>query len=519
MKNFLVMHSLLLMLAIHTYMSMTIPSTPRCKREIVESYNLNGYITQRDQRMYLCPEIRSTCCSIFDQFQMYSNWKEKIKPKLLKYYDGILRKLNNLKKLVKAVNDIDIKKHADHLTISDSKKGILMTNYLKLKAQNTELLFSRLISMSKDSSEYMMTLRSSFYCVICDFSSHPFIEIPSKKIKFSSGFCKALADNTINFSYFLNEKLVPFLINLSKITSVFGMSESDKPLKLKNFKKLKNHVKQCARAVKGGKKVGTKCKKYCNHYKLNANAPVIEGYSVFMNEAANMMMRFIKNYGKKDRILELKKDMKGPKERKLQHAESLLAEVDFDPDQLAHMKDPYDHGTEDPRFDSYTLNKMFNFQQTVEDDRQKGYVNFIKNKLHYFDVEYDFENADENDIFKTNTKTIVDIENFDSVFGAHGIDVDKHASQTNIDEDIKNLVSHIKNKSHYKILYEKLDPNLVEQLNDVSNEDVTHFHRDNFIIFRDFKLYLKRDEIMNRLKDVRNNVASEEALDRRFSNP
>ena len=508
----------LLLLAMSLTHSLTIPSTPRCKREIVESYNLNGYITQRDQRMYLCPEIKSTCCSPYDQFVMYSNWKDKIKPKLTKYYDGILRKLNNLKKLILQVNQIDIKKHAAHLTISDAKKGKLLASLEKLKKTNIELLFSRLMSMSKDSSEYMMGLRSSFYCIICDFKSHKDIDIKAKKIKFSSGFCKSLADNTINFSYFLNEKLVPFLIDLSKITSVFGMSESDKPLKLKNFKKLKNHVKGCARAVKKGIKVGTKCKKYCNHYKLNANAPVLEGYSIFMNEAANMMLRFIKNYGKQDRILELKESLKKPVERKLtQDPQAILSEVDYDPDVLQNLKDPYDGGTEDPRFDSYSLNKMFNFQVGYEKDRQKGYVNFIKNKLHYFDVEYDFENADEDDIFKTNTKVVVDLENFDSVFSSHGIDVNTHAEKTNIDEDIKNLVSHIKNKSQFKILYEKLDPNLVEQLNDVGNSDVEHFHRDNFLKFKNFKLYLKRDEMMSGLDAVKHDLSQQYYVDKNYS--
>ena len=144
------------------------------------------------------------------------------------------------------------------------------------------------------------------------------------------------------------------------------------------------------------------------------------------------------------------------KERKLtQDPHSLLAEVDFDPKELEHIPDPYDGGKEDPRFDSYTLNKMFNFQVDYEKDRQKGYVNFIKNKLHYFDVEYDFENADEDDIFKTNTKVVVDLENFDSWFGPEGINVDKHAEQTNIDEDIKNLVSHI--KVNFNIFYIHLE--------------------------------------------------------------
>ena len=194
----------------------------------------------------------------------------------------------------------------------------------------------------------------------------------------------------------------------------------------------------------------------------------------------------------------------------------LLAEVDYDPDTIHHMKDPYDSGTEDPRLDSWTLNKMFNFQQDYEKDRQKGYVNFIKNKLHYFDVEYDFESADEDDIFKTNTKVVIDLENYDSVFGPVGINVDKHAEQTNIDEDIKNLVSHIKNKSQFKILYEKLDPNLVEQLNDIENDDVINFHRDNYLRFRDFKLHLKRDEMMSQLKKVQDKVSQESYIDSKY---
>ncbi len=69
----------------------------KCKREIVESYNLNGYLSPRTANMYLCPNIKTTCCSIYDQFMMFSTWKERIKPKLLKYFDSIRNKYKILK--------------------------------------------------------------------------------------------------------------------------------------------------------------------------------------------------------------------------------------------------------------------------------------------------------------------------------------------------------------------------------------------------------------------------------------
>lgn len=58
-------------------------------------------------------------------------------------------------------------------------------------------------------------------------------------------------------------------------------------------------------------------------------------------------------------------------------------------------------------------------------------------------------------------------------------------------------------------MYEKLDPNLVEQINDVDNHDVINFHRDNFLHFKDFKMHLKRDEMMSQLDNVKRRVTVE----------
>ena len=42
---------------------------------------------------------------------------------------------------------------------------------------------------------------------------------------------------------------------------------------------------------------------------------------------------------------------------------------------------------------------MFKTHKEYQDNKLIGYKNFVRNKLHHIDAEYDYENADENDVF------------------------------------------------------------------------------------------------------------------------
>ena len=42
---------------------------------------------------------------------------------------------------------------------------------------------------------------------------------------------------------------------------------------------------------------------------------------------------------------------------------------------------------------------MFKTHKEYQDNKLSGYKSFVKNKLHRIDSEYDYENADENDVF------------------------------------------------------------------------------------------------------------------------
>lgn len=57
-----------------------------CKREIIESYNLTGFLSPRPDIFYLCPMMKNSCCSNYDQFKMYDIWHINVLPQMNKHF-------------------------------------------------------------------------------------------------------------------------------------------------------------------------------------------------------------------------------------------------------------------------------------------------------------------------------------------------------------------------------------------------------------------------------------------------
>ncbi len=79
-----------------------------------------------------------------------------------------------------------------------------------------------------------------------------------------------------------------------------------------------------------------------------------------------------------------------------------------------------------PKFTDYDFSEMFEKQADMESSREKSYENFIKNKLHYLDSEYDYNFSHENLIFKTKNHQQVDLENYKTILDSSGIEIQKH---------------------------------------------------------------------------------------------
>lgn len=107
----------------------------------------------------------------------------------------------------------------------------------------------------------------------------------------------------------------------------------------------------------------------------------------------------------------------------------------FKKQSLRNTIDPYKRTVYNEKFNSFVLNDMFNQQEAYESKKQLGFQNFLLNKLDDVDVEYNYETADENKLFKTASPLIVDLESYTTEVSADGI----------------NLKIHLKNKMNYRI--------------------------------------------------------------------
>lgn len=71
---------------------------------------------------------------------------------------------------------------------------------------------------------------------------------------------------------------------------------------------------------------------------------------------------------------------------------------------------------------------------------------------------------------------------------------------------MKDLISHLKFKTRYKIYYEKLDPTLVHYLNDMTSLDVQEFHQDNYLNFKNFSDSLEKDQLLYNKDDLNKKI-------------
>ena len=119
---------------------------------------------------------------------------------------------------------------------------------------------------------------------------------------------------------------------------------------------------------------------------------------------------------------------------------------------------------------------MINFNHDYALDREANYVQFVRNKYYYMDVSKNPSDPYDRGLFKIAAQNIVRLEEYQTLVRPRGMDLFKHIKYNNMDGTMRNLISHLKFKSRYKIYYEKLDPTLVHYLNDMTTTDIREFH-------------------------------------------
>ncbi len=220
-----------------------------CKRELLETYKLTSFTKPRTVNMYLCPSIITSCCSEYDQFTMYMSYRDKAKKILDDYYKNIERKMIDSKKLMEEFTKIDMKKLIGGLVINLKEKRKILFRFKFYKDRNILPKMDSMLLTFKKIIPKLMKIRSSFFCTICDFNTHYYIDTKRRSMVYNYDTCALIAEQTIEFSYLLNVKVAAVLIGYSKVISYFYNKNPDIVLKIHNFKKIRGNVVRCAKAI------------------------------------------------------------------------------------------------------------------------------------------------------------------------------------------------------------------------------------------------------------------------------
>ena len=81
---------------------------PLCKTEIISAYNIASYTSPKQVKLHLFPNIDLSCCSIYDQYFMYMDWKKNIKVRLKRYNFEYSKKLRDLYRIMRKIVKVNM---------------------------------------------------------------------------------------------------------------------------------------------------------------------------------------------------------------------------------------------------------------------------------------------------------------------------------------------------------------------------------------------------------------------------
>ena len=416
-------------------------------------------------------------------------------------------------------------------------------NKLNRQAQIFEVL-TKMEERLPTTLEYMDHLKSLFFCTICGYGNQQFIDIPRKTVNFNADSCDSLVRNTFQFSYLMNNLLLPFIMDVSEFIVKSMKDKKHKILKLKPLGIIMKAVDDCAKDYRDNDENLNNCLAYCSFFKLNRNTPEIEGYPELFTNFLVQVDAFVKSGGTiKEKVAPAKKPdtkkkaTKKPKKKdepkkgkkRLRILEELLAGIElpgikyrllaekqasdakkggpivefvdeFDP--LVIMKklqegDIYDKDGVDPNFDDAAMAQALELQAILDQDKVDGLGSIIRAQ-YAKNFEPELDDIDSDDIFSRPADEKVHLDIFKSKFGFAGIDFRHEMLKVDWNMNIHTLVASLKGKSETGPSNDHLDIKVMDLANKVSNADVMKFHRDNFISFDGVHLH-QPNKIMKEL--------------------
>ena len=487
----------------------------KCKRELIESHNMISFIQPNKAKLVLCPNVRQSCCPAFEQFKMFEKYNE-----ILKHYnlinDVVKVELRMLSELSEKAVDSMLSKVS---SITDEGARIQAIDQLqRLKKKNMKKIFRTAIDEHSNAHRYLLNMKTAYFCVICDYANHSFIDTVRKRYAMTDTSCDDLVRNTIVYSNAINRGVVSFIESLATVHQ--KISKKEKTLRLAGSAHLSKAIKECADEFKINDENLTSCKKYCSYFRLNGDSPAYEGYPEFF---ANALYE-LKEYGPvssgsaaaapaaptapaapattppKSRLLAEKMEELLKSRRRLEESGSSNEFKDpFDPDALMPI-DLFESMSLDPDFDDAAMIEAFKIQQNLTKGESFDPVSIIRrNYINEYNVEMD--DIESPNVFNIPSQARVDVSEYLGEVLVAGIDYTNIMKNLNwnmtIDEITKALVTGKRASSK-----ETIDPTLVIAMNEIDNYYVRNFHSHVIMNFKPMRFESRIKELKRRGADA-----------------
>lgn len=257
-----------------------------CNQKLLHGYGLDGYAFATVEPHKHCPNIKRNCCSQNDQDLSMDFWKTRDHLTVDRYYQAHSLMISYLLGYAKEGTDLS-KKHKD-------KQGVCGNAAKDFEEINTSrVLIEKILDEFKKSIRAMATLRTGFYCNICDYNVLSFIKESSPDmskgtVQISSTTCQAIVKETVSASYYSVTYIKKLLESLSALIGC--ESNETEVLTFEIPTSEQEIVKKCFDAK--DKFNVESCQGYCGSLKLTEPVSVIDGY---IDQLYKFFLRFKKS--------------------------------------------------------------------------------------------------------------------------------------------------------------------------------------------------------------------------------
>lgn len=470
----------------------------KCKQELIDSHNIMSFMEPGRAKLVLCPHIRQSCCPSFEQFKIFDKYEKIIKPHYDLLNEVIKIELRMLDKLFNGIVDNMLKKVT---SIEDEGARIMSIDLLqRLKKKKIGQIVKTAIKQHANTHRYLINMKTSYFCVICDYNNHANIDTVRRRFAITDSSCDDIVKNTIVYANAINRGIIPFIESLTRVHQ--KISKKEKTLRLAGSTHISKAVKECADEYKVSDENLTSCRKYCSYFRLNADSPAMEGYPEFF---ANVLME-LKDYqgggsapaNPKSRVLAEKMGKLLKSTRRLKESNSSGDKGfndPFDPNKPQPI-DLFEPNSVDSDFDDAAMMEAFRVQQLLTKGEAFDSTSVVRK--HYIDeYEVPMDDIESPNVFNTPSQSRVDVSEYKGEVLVAGIDYPTILKDINwnmtVDEIAKALVT---GKRAGK--KETVDPTLIVAINDIDNKYVKKFHRDVFLDFKRMRFSYRANQLRNK---------------------